>query len=146
MTRKLLKWFVKEVLIAAAPLLIELIVRRAAVQSVFTSEKNIPELMFLSAMVNLGTASNIEKASEVLDETKTPEKELKESLSIWHNLMVAGMVIASALFGVYVAVDTLGTSNKAFLPNFAFISWGLTALLFFFSLSAQVFINIRRKP
>lgn len=145
MTRKILKWFVQNVLVGAIPLLTELLIRWAANQGVFTSDKNIPELMFLAAMVNLGSADDVEKASEILDESNDAEKELKETFNIWHNLLIAGMGIACALFGVYIAVDTLGTNNKVFLPRFLFASWILTALLFLFSLGAQIFINTRRK-
>ncbi len=102
--------------------------------------------MFLAAMVNLSSADDVEKASDVLDETEVKQKELKESLTIWHNLLMVGMAIACALFGVYLAVDTLSTNNKNFLPHFLFVAWMLTGIFFFSSLGAEIFINIRRKP
>lgn len=146
MTRKLINWFLKNVLLGAIPLIAELVIRWAASQDTFGSEKSIPELMFLVAMVNLGTADDVERASDVLDETKEQDKALKESLTNWHNLLMAGMVIASVFFGGYLFVDTLGTSNKSFLPRILLAGWVITGLFLLLSLVAEVFINIRRKP
>jgi hypothetical protein len=141
MIRKLINWFLKNVLLGAIPLLAELIIRWAAGQDVFSSEKNIPELMFLVAMVSLGTADDVERASEVLDETKAEDKALKETLTNWHNLLMAGMVIASMFFGGYLVVDTLGTGNKTFLPHILLVAWAITGLLFTLALIAEIFIN-----
>ena len=84
--RKLINWFLKNVLLGAIPLIAELVIRWAAGQNTFTSEKNIPELMFLIAMVNLGTADDVERAADSLDGTKGTDEALKESLANWHNM------------------------------------------------------------
>lgn len=144
MVRKLISWFVKNVLLGIIPLTMELLIRWAAGQSTLESEKNIPELMFLVAMVNLGTADDVERASEVLDETKEAEKALKESLTIWHNVLMFGMVIASVLFGGYLVIDTLGTSNKSFLPRMLFGAWMLATFFLVLALIAEIFINVRK--
>ena len=146
MTRKIINWFLKNVLLGAIPLIAELIIRWAAGQDVFSSEKNIPELMFLVAMVSLGTADDVERASEVLEETKAENKALKETLTNWHNLLMAGMVIASVFFGGYLVVDTLGTSNRDFLPHILLVAWAITGLLFTLALIAEVFINRNSTP
>ncbi len=131
--------------LGAIPLIAELVIRWAAGQNTFGSEKNIPELMFLVAMVNLGTADDVERAGDVLDETKQPEKALKETLTNWHNLLMAGMVIASVLFGGYLVVDTLGTSNKNFLPHILLVAWVIAGLFLVLALVAEVFISRTKK-
>ena len=141
MSRKLTNWFLKNVLLGAIPLVAELIIRWAAGQAAFGSENNIPELMFLIAMVNLGTADDVERASEVLDETKESEKALKEAFTNWHNLLMFGMVFASLFFGGYLFADTVGTGNKGFLPHILLVAWAITLLFLVSSLSAEVFIN-----
>ena len=146
MTRKLINWFLKNVLLGAIPLIAELTIRWAATpaENSFSSEKNIPELMFLVAMVNLGTADDVERASDILDDER--DKDLKESLTNWHNLLMAGMVIASVIFGGYLVVDTLGTANKGFLPHILSVAWLITSLFFLLALGAEVFINRKNTP
>lgn len=145
MTRKLTRWFLKNALLGAIPLIAELVIRWAAGQDTFGSEKNIPELMFLVAMVNLGTADDVERASEVLDETKAADKALKESFTNWHDLLMFGMVIASVFFGGYLVIDTLGTSNKTFLPHILLVAWVITGSFLVLALVAEVFINRSKK-
>lgn len=145
MTRKLISWFLKNVLLGAIPLAAELVIRWAAGQAAFGSEKNIPELMFLIAMVNLGTADDVERASEVLHETNEEEKALKESFANWHNLLMFGMVFASLFFGGYLFADTVGTGNKEFLPRILLVAWIITVLFLVLSLIAEVFINRNTK-
>lgn len=97
--------------------------------------------MFLVAMVNLGTADDVERASEVLDETKAADKALKESLTNWHNLLMSGMVIASMFFGGYLVIDTLGTTNKGFLPHILLVAWVITGSFLILALVAEILIN-----
>ncbi len=145
MTRKLINWFLRNALLGAIPLIAELVIRWAAGQSTFGSEKNIPELMFLVAMVNLGTADDVERATEVLDETKPADKALKELLTNWHNLLMFGMVIASVFFGGYLVIDTLGTTNKGFLPHILLVAWVITGLFLILALVAEILINRSEK-
>ena len=102
--------------------------------------------MFLAAMTNLGSADDIEKASDVLDETKLQEKELKESLTIWHNLLMVAMTIACAFFGVYLAVDAVGANNDSFLPRVLIVAWVIAGVSLVACLFAEIFINISRDP
>ena len=145
MTSKLVKWFLKNALLGAIPLIAELVIRWAAGQDTFSSEKNIPELMFLVAMVNLGTADDVERAGEVLNETKAADKALKESFNNWHDLLMFGMVIASVFFGGYLVIDTLGTSNKSFLPHILSVAWAITGSFLILAFVAEVFINRSKK-
>ena len=146
MTRKLIDWFLRNVLLGAIPLITELVIRWAAGLNVLTSEKNIPELMFLVAMVNLGTADDVEHARDMLDETNQAEIALRESLTNWHNLLMVGMVIGSALFGSYLVVDTLGTTNKQFLSRFLEAAWVITGLNFALAASAKILtLNNKQK-
>lgn len=55
------------------------------------------------------------------------------------------MVIASVLFGGYLVADTLGTSNKSFLPHILLAAWAITGLFLVLALSAEVFINRTKK-
>ncbi len=139
MTRKLIDWFLRNVLLGSIPLITELVIRWAAGTDVLTSEKNIPELMFLVAMVNLGTADDIEHARDTLKEANPVETRLKESLTNWHNLLMFGTVISSALFGGYLVVDTLGTTNKHFLSHFLTASWVITCFYFALATIAKIF-------
>ena len=107
--------------------------------NVLSSEKNIPELMFLVAMVNLGTADDVEHARDVLEETNAAENALRESFTNWHTLLMVGMVIGSALFGSYLVVDTLGTTNKQFLSRFLEAAWFITGINFALAVAAKIF-------
>ena len=139
MTRKLIDWFLRNVLLGSIPLITELVIRWAAGADVLTSGKNIPELMFLVAMVSLGTADDIEHARDVLDETNPAKNALREALTNWHNVLMFGMVIASAFFGGYLVVDTLGTTNTQFLPRLLTIAWVVTGLYFALAAGAKIF-------
>ena len=124
----------------------ELVIRWAAGLNVLTSEKNIPELMFLVAMVNLGTADDVNHARDVLDETNPAENALRESLTNWHNLLMVGMVIGSAFFGGYLVVDTLGTTNGHFLPRLLAVAWMITGFYFSLAAGAKIFtLSIKQK-
>jgi len=129
-TRKLIDWFLRNVLLGSIPLITELVIRWSAGLNILSSEKNIPELMFLVAMMNLGTADDIEHARDSLDETNEAENALRESLTNCYNLLMVGMVIGSALFGGYLMVDTLGTTNRQFLPRLLVAAWVVTGLNF----------------
>jgi len=140
-TRKLIDWFLRNVLLGSIPLITELVIRWAAGLTVLASEKNIPELMFLVAMMNLGTADDIEHARDALDETNQAENVLRESLINFHNFLMAGMVIGSAFFGGYLVVDTLGTTNKQFLPRLLVAAWVMTGLNFALAAGAKIFTH-----
>ena len=101
--------------------------------------------MFLIAMVNLGTADDVERASDSLDGTKGTDEALKESLANWHNLLMFGMVIASVFFGGYLVVDTLGTSNQGFLPHILAVAWGIAGTFLLLAFIAEIFANNIRK-
>ena len=117
----------------------ELVIRWSAGLNVLSSEKNIPELMFLVAMVNLGTADDVEHAREDLKETNKAENALREPFTNWHTLLMAGMVVSSAFFGGYLVVDTLGTSNQQFLPRLLVAAWMLSGLNFALAIGAKIF-------
>lgn len=137
-TRKLTDWFLRNVLLGSIPLITELVIRWSAGLNVLSSEKNIPELMFLVAMVNLGTADDVEHARDALKGANKAENALKEALTNWHNLLMAGMVISSAFFGGYLVVDTLGTSNQQFLPRLLAAAWVITGLYFALAVGAKI--------
>ena len=138
MTRKLIDWFLRNVLLGSIPLITELVIRWSAGLNVLSSEKNIPELMFLVAMVNLGTADDVEHARDALDETNAAQNALRESFTNWHTLLMVGMVVGSALFGGYLVVDTLGTTNKQFLSRFLEAAWVITGINFVLAVAAKL--------
>ena len=101
--------------------------------------------MFLVAIVNLGTADDVEHARDVLGETDAAENSLKEALTNWHTLLMIGMVIGSALFGGYLVVDTLGTVNKQFLSRFLQAAWVITGVNFALAVTAKAFTLSKRE-
>lgn len=91
---KLVEWFALTVLFAAGPLILQMLFRWFHSQMVWSAATNIPELTFLTVMVNITAAGNIK---EVVGEKVADPK---VSALFW--FLLFGAFISGALLAVYI--------------------------------------------
>ena len=95
------QWLGTNVLFASIPLLTELACRWFAHQPTMESPENIPELAFAVGVMNLAAAGDVGNVIDALKNDLTAAM-----FTAFQNILNAGMLAASILFGIYVGINT----------------------------------------
>ncbi len=133
MAKKLIEWFCLNVLFALLPLILTMGFRWLADKSIVQSPENIPELAFVSVMLNIITIGDLGTASE------TPVWD--EVFRLAYYLMLFFAIISVAILAAYLYSSIIGPENAGVTRHLLTASWCVSGACLVLTSLTEIALN-----
>lgn len=131
--KRLIRWFVVNVLFALTPLIASLVIHWCADKLPISGWAIVPEIVFFSVMISVTAFTDILEISEVIG--------WDVFLTFTGLALLVGAVWSAVMYGVFVYGHVLTMPTPTFQYRFLYCAKSVAVVLFALSVAVEVFIS-----